>query len=107
MNQDEDEDNAGKFDNEVPQYDFAELFQSLKKPGNIEENSDDVQCLVPINQMIAGKAGNNEVIDTQAQSHQKEADTIHLIKSTALEMWIILLIGDFSLCIVGNPERSQ
>ena len=65
MNQDEDKDDTGKFDDEIPQYDFTEFFQPLKKPGNIKKYGNNVECLVPINQMISGKAGNNEVINAQ------------------------------------------
>ena len=74
MNQGKNKDDTGRFDDEIPEHNFTEFFQSLEEPGNIKQDSNDVQCLVPVNEMVSCKTGNDNLIGKQTESYQQNTN---------------------------------
>lgn len=66
MNQDENHDDADDLDDEIAQHNLAELFKSLKEPGDVKEYGDDIQCLIPVDDVIPREAGYDDIIKKEA-----------------------------------------
>ena len=66
VDQDEDHDDTDNLDDEIAQHNLAEFFKPLEEPGDIEEYSDDVQCLIPVDDVITGEAGDHNIVKKEA-----------------------------------------